>query len=490
MTFWGAMGASALAGAAAAAGHAPIGWWQLSFVGFAALALFVSTSDRPGRVAWFGGAGYFAASLHWIVEPFLVDAQTHGWMAPFALLLFAFGFGLFWAIAGWASARLGGNRAVVWAVCLAAVELARGYIFTGFPWALPAYIWADTPVIHAAAFFGPYGLTVVTLILFAMPVFSSDKRQSLIAAIVSLVAFGVLYTVPEALRPEVEMTDRAVRLVQPNAPQDEKWDPDKALGFVERQIAYTSEPKGKVELIVWPETSIPYRLDRAGFAIEAMAAAAEGVPVVAGANRTDGENFYNSLFVIGADGQLSQTFDKSHLVPFGEYVPFRIELIRALADFNSFGFSAGDGDRAIETPLGLAWALICYEAIFPQHAFSSADTRPDYILQITNDAWFGRFSGPFQHLDQARFRAVEQGLPLIRAANTGVSAVIDPAGNVLQSIPLGEAGYLDAALPARGTVTIYARVGDMPVFGFLVIVLSALWMRRQRTTIANGNSLK
>ena len=480
--------AGAVAGVAAALGHTPFGLWPVALLGFAALAYLVSTCDRPTRVAWLGGAGYFGASLQWIVEPFLIDVATHGWMAPFALILSAFGFGLFWAIAGWLSVRLGGNRAIGWAVCLAAMELTRGYIFTGFPWALPSYVWVNTPVLSVAGYVGPYGLTALTLIALSLPFAFHRRTPGLIAGGLLLAALwgaglerrGIADGAP----------DGTIRLVQPNAPQDEKWSPERAQFFVERQIGYTAEPKDGVDLIVWPETSIPYRLDGAEPVLTAIAEAAEGVPVVAGINRTDGENWYNSLILIEEDGQVDQTFDKTHLVPFGEYIPFRIEFLRAMAAFSSFGFSAGDGARGIDTPLGLGWALICYEAIFPRHAMSDG-TRPRYLLQITNDAWFGNFSGPYQHLDQARFRAVEQGLPLVRAANTGISAVIDAEGRIVASLPLGEAGYLDAGLPrATAEIPLYARTGDLPFVVFILVTLAALAFRRAQTGIANGHPVE
>ena len=175
-------------------------------------------------------------------------------------------------------------------------------------------------------------------------------------------------------------------------------------------------------------------------------------------------------------------------MPFGEFIPFgraaRLIGLKSLAARDGYGFSPGSGVRLIETPLGRALPLICYEAIFPQHGHSLKE-RPDFLLQITNDAWFGKFSGPFQHLDQARFRAVEAGLPLVRVANTGISAVIGPRGSVQDSIPLGVAGYLDAAMPGRlATPTLYARTGDWPVVVVLVVGVAGLFLRQRRNPIA------
>lgn len=488
---------AALAGVAAALGHAPFGLWPVSLAGFAGLAWLVSgrllhvdepgsqaipqSGDRPFLAAWAGGLGYFAASLHWIVEPFLVDVATHGWMAPFALILLAGGLALFWGLAGWISARLGGHRALSWALCLAGAEMLRGYVFTGFPWALPAYIWADTWVLASAAWVGPYGLSLLMLVATSLPATTVRPWKGTglgILLLVALAADGMFTSAPGTPLGKV-------RLVQPNAPQDQKWDPEKAHIFVDRALAFTAASKDSIDLIVWPETAIPYPLDLAGPFLPRIADAAEGVPVFSGINRrTDDGSWYNSSIMVTGDGGVGEIYDKVHLVPFGEYIPFRIDFIRALAASTGYGFSAGDGVRMIETPIGRTVPLICYEAIFPRHS-SGLQDRQDYLLQITNDAWFGTFSGPYQHLDQARFRAVEQGLPLIRAANTGISAVIDRHGRIVQSLPLGEAGYVDVAVPAGADPTPYSRTGDWPVIGFVLILLVALFGASRRNAIAN-----
>ncbi len=497
---------AALSGAAAALGHAPFGLWYVSLAGFAVLIRLIACGNlrgalphtpeyfskeeaqfelnarvRPTLAAWAGGVGYFAVALHWIVEPFLVDAARHGWMAPFALVLMASGLALFWGVAGWLSARMAGVRAVNIALALALVELARGYVLTGFPWALPAYIWADTWLLSLAATLGPYGLTTATLVLAAM--LSDLPRRWLVTALVAICLAGAgFYQTDLGLKTS---NLGMVRLVQPNAPQDEKWDPEKASGFVRRTLDLSRGEGGAVDLIVWPETAVPYPLDLAGPVLSAAARVANGVPVITGINRrTETGDWFNSLIEIGPDGLVGETYDKVHLVPFGEYIPLRINFLRAMAGFSNFGFSAGEGVRLVETPLGAALPLICYEAIFPMHG-AGLEERPDYLLQITNDAWFGTFSGPYQHLDQARFRAVEQGVPLIRAANTGVSAVIDPHGRIVAMLPLGEAGFLDAPLPAPVSPTLYARTGDWPVGVILFLTLIALFVARRRNDVAN-----
>ena len=486
---WATLALGLGAGALSALGHAPFGLWPVALAGFAVIIWLIAAAGRPWRGAlagWAGGAGYFAVALHWIVEPFLIDAATHGWMAPFALLLMAGGLALFWALAAWIAYRVAGGGAVAIALALALAEVARGHVLTGFPWALPAYLWTDTPVRMSAALWGPYGLTALTFVLAALP---SVRGSRLMRGGVTLVLLAGLFgsgaLVGLRATPGEDILDRpSVRLVQPNAPQDEKWDPDRAPIFVQRLLDATGTGGARPDLIVWPETAIPYPLDRAGPVLESAALLARGTPVITGLNRrTETGEWFNALVTVGAGGDVSETYDKVHLVPFGEYIPGRIDLLRRMAAFTGFGFSPGAGVRAIDTPLGRAVPLICYEAIFPGH-IRRAGERPDLLIQITNDAWFGTFAGPFQHLEQARFRAAEQGLPLIRAANTGISAVITPTGEVVASLGLGEEGFLDAEVPPPLAETLYARFGDLPVSVLLLFTLGALGVAARRNAIA------
>ncbi|MEO0915984.1 MAG: apolipoprotein N-acyltransferase, partial [Pseudomonadota bacterium] len=279
-----------------------------------------------------------------------------------------------------------------------------------------------------------------------------------------------------------------VGIVHPNIPQREKWSPDKVPGHVDRLLSQTSElaATGTVDLVVWPEIAVVYPLDTAGPVLSAASDAAGGVPVMLGINRRDGGNWFNAMVQVDPGGQMGAVYDKVHLVPFGEYIPFRLGFLRAMAATSSNGFTAGDGVRLLDTPLGQALPLICYEGIFPRHVFR-AEGRADYILLVTNDAWFGTFAGPYQHLDQARFRAAEQGLPVVRVANVGVSAVIDRFGTVRDPLGLDETGFR-AARVLSGPPTIYAQTGDLPVIAFLALAGSVLWWTRRRNTIANARA--
>ncbi|MEM9971964.1 MAG: apolipoprotein N-acyltransferase [Pseudomonadota bacterium] len=492
MSKWGWTALAFAAGACAGLGHAPFGLWPIALLGFGVLAFAVATSGRPVVTAWSGGAGYFGLTLHWIVEPFLVDAATHGWMAPFALVLLAGGLALLWAVAGWLAARLAGPMPVTWAITLTLMEVVRGHLFTGFPWALPAYIWTDTDVRMTAALWGPYGLTFVTLMLVSLPSLAPSRLRAAGFAAVSAFGVAALFLGAGAIAPpsEGETAERVV-ILHPGVPQADKWDPLRVQENVTRQIAFTAEGTGEdnVALVVWPETAVPYVLDRSASVLREMSIAAGGVPVLTGINRRDGERWYNSSVLIDADGTVVETYDKVHLVPFGEYIPFRLDFLRAMAARSTFGFSAGEDVRTISTPLGEALVLICYEAIFPGHIRRS-DSRPDYLIQITNDAWFGTFAGPFQHLQQAQFRAAEQGLPMVRATNMGVSAMIDARGAVTARMEQGDRGWFDATMPAALPPTIYARMGDIPLIGVLLALAAVLWFRARRNAIAKAPTLK
>jgi len=487
------------AGALAALGHAPVGWPVLTLAGLAGIALLLRRAAGPRRAAWVGwaaGAGYFAVTLHWIVEPFLVHVARHGWMAPFALALMAGGLALFWAAAAGAAAWLapqgGLGRGLVWAATLTGAEMLRSVLFTGFPWGLVGSVWVDTPLRMLGAWIGPHGLGLVTLLIVAALAQAAQGPRRLSWSLVAAVAFTAsLGSGALALRgvPVEAGSDRPViRLVQPNAAQHLKWRADMIPVFWERSLALTADGP-PVRAVVWPEVSLFYLWGTNPDADTRIAAAAQGATALVGAQRLDRGNLHNSLGVLAPDGSAAALYDKHHLVPFGEYFPggqvARWLGLEGLATDALGGFAPGPGPQVLDlrrAGLGRALPLICYEAIFPRHARTPrGQPRPDWIVQITNDAWFGRFAGPQQHLAQARMRAVEQGLPLVRAANTGISAVIDPAGRITGALALNTAGALDRPLPAPVAPPPFARAGNAPVLVLLAGVLGwAVWRRRSR----------
>lgn len=472
------MALALLGGGALALGHAPFGWALPAVLGLFLVVFAVSQAPSPkagGWTAWLAATAYFAVLLRWITEPFQVDAAAHGWMAPFALALMAGGLGLFWALAGALAARLSLRaRPVGFALALSAVEFARAHVLTGFPWGQIAGLWLDTPIWPWLGWIGPHGLGLLSALIIALLLGRGARRWiglglGAAACALAFVAAPVAPTIP----PEAPV----IRLVQPNAPQHLKWDPDWVPVFYRRQIDATEAP-GTPDLTVWPETAVALRLPRDADGLSRIAEAANGRPLLLGLNRFTGPRIYNSAVLLAPDGTLADQYDKAHLVPFGEYIPLGAWLgkfgLRGLADTDGGGYSAGTGPALIGLgPLGDALPLICYEAIFPHFGRAlSAEAR--VMLHLTNDAWFGTEAGPQQHLDLARMRAIERGLPVIRVANTGISAMIDSTGTVLEQIPLNQTGHLDTALPPRRPATVYVKFGETG-FVFLWFV-AAFWV--------------
>lgn len=476
---WRGVLATLVAGLAAGLGQAPFSLYPLGLLGFA-LGFALLTRARSGFfTGWLFGTAYYLLTLHWIIEPFLVDIERHGWMAPFALGFLAAGLALFWGAAfgiARAAAKTPFGLFITWVGALAAVEFARGFSLTGFPWALPGYMWLDTPLAQLASEVGPYGLTLATFVLAGS--IGLLAARSFVPALLILPVAAWVWITPQDVAPEITPDRPVVRLIQPNAPQHEKWQPDKVNVFFNRQLQFTAaESETPPDLILWSETAIAWDITENALAREMIADAAGGIPVAVGIQRITPTDAYNSLALTDETGQVVQLYDKHHLVPFGEYMPAQPLMsrigIQGLAAFDDRGFTAGPGPALVDTgKLGRALVLICYEGIFPQNVYGAPE-RPDWLMQPTNDAWFGQSAGPQQHLAQARFRAIENGLPMVRVANTGISAVIDARGNITASLPLNEAGFLDAPLPPAISPTLYAWTGDIPAFAAALALLFA-----------------
>ena len=466
-------------GALIATGLAPLGWWWLTLPALAVALARMARAVRPAQAGFAAGFGYFAFGLSWIVQPFLVDIARHGWMAPFALILMAAGGALFWAVPAGLAARVTGPARVPRLVGIAAAlflsDWLRGWIFTGFPWARLGQIWTDTPLAQSAAVIGSLGLSALVLLLAGAMAWAPRHGTALAAAIgFALAGWGQ----GQLNRPAPPASDTLLRLVQPDADQALKWDPYWAGEFYRRLLTLSggAGALGRPDLVIWPETAVSFVLEWQPEELFRIADAAEGARVITGIQRAEGARFYNALIAIAPDGRLEAIYDKAHLAPFGEYIPLGDQLARigitAFAAQAGGGYSAGAGMAVLGLPqLPAFQPLICYEAIFPHHLRATPD-RPDWLLQITNDAWFGTFSGPYQHLEQARLRAIESGTPLIRVANTGVSAVIDARGQMVAQLALGVQGRIDAHLPGALPPTLWMRWGDGPLVGLALLVLA------------------
>lgn len=466
-------------GALMALGQAPASLPAVMLAMLLGAFVLFQALPRLGQAALAGGligVGYFVVALFWITAPFQVDAARHGWMAPFALLLMSGGLALFWAgafaLAHWLRAGVVGL-----ALCWPVAELLRAYVLTGFPWAMLPQAVLDTPAAQGLAWGGPHGM--MFFFCAGAAFLAQFLTRPLLVLLPGMAALG-LVVVPQNL-PAPALSEATVRLVQPNAPQSEKWDPLRAPIFLARQLRATAAAPA-VDLVIWPESAVTELVSFAGPIFAQIADASGGMPVALGAQRLTDEAYANSLVVLGDEGQVMATYDKHHLVPFGEYIPLaplaaRLGL-RGLAQRMGAGFDRGPGPQVLDLgPLGKALPLICYEVVFA-HDVGGAPTRPDFLMQVTNDAWFGQRAGPQQHLAQARMRAIEQGLPLARSANTGISAMIGPRGRILAQLPMGVSGHIDARLPAPLPPTLYARTGDVPIALLLALGLCLLFIRR------------
>ncbi len=463
-----------LAGVALGLGQAPFDFPWTVFLAVPTLAYLVHHQRKTSgfAIGWFAGFGYFLCVLHWIVEPFFVDLAKTGWMAPFALLLMTGGLALFWAL-GFSLARLMARswlQVVALPLALTIAEIARSFLFTGFPWALPAYIWIETPLSQALAFIGPFGLTYLTLQIAALPIVLNRTALGGAAALALFVSGWVATS--NRLPDQIEYSETTVRLVQPNAAQHEKWQREMVPVFWKRQLEATAAP-GDVDVVIWPEVAVPYLFDESPDLNVEIALRKPGATFIIGARHIDrtADRWFNSAAILNGDGSLQAYYDKAHLVPFGEYLPvasfWELFGLRGLAQ-NAGRYSAGSGDivGAVDAVPEFIPA-ICYEIIFP-HKIRAANENARWIVHITNDAWFGKFSGPYQHYAQTRARAIETGLPIARVANTGISAVIDPYGQTFVSLALGIDGYIDAPLPKPLASTFYARLPQIAPLVLLV----------------------
>jgi apolipoprotein N-acyltransferase len=479
------------AGALSAMGFAPFEIFPLLLLGFAALVLLLDCAKagkRPIRnaawVGWAFGFGQFLVGLHWVGFAFLVDPSQHEWQIPFVALLFPGGLALFPAAACALVARFWPDnvaRIFVFTFAYALAEWLRGHVLTGFPWNISAYGWgASLAVMQSAALFGAYGLTLLTILCGASlaELFGrrGDRRLPL-----AMTALFVGFFLGGELRLTTVKIDEVqgvrLRIVQPNIAQTDKYRPALAEQNWSRLIALSNAPaQQRPTHIIWPEAAPPFLLAHAPAALDEIAAlTGRDRVLMTGALRAlrhDSHfDYYNSFYVFAHSGRLLAAYDKFHLVPFGEYLPYekffaRLGLTKIVGIEGSF--ATGDGPHTLIVPgAPPAGPLICYEILFPGAVVGSQ--RPNWFVNVTDDSWFGPWAGPLQHLLVARMRAIEEGIPVVRAANTGISAVIDPLGRVRVHLGLNRAGALDASLPSVIEPTPYARSGD---YGFWLLMLA------------------
>jgi apolipoprotein N-acyltransferase len=454
-------------GALTAAALPPVHVIPLLLVSVPGLLALLDGASGPAAAArrgWWFGFGLHLFGLYWITEAILFEADLFWWLVPLAVPATAAGLAVFIAAAT-ALARCaprGAPRVLALAGAWVLADIARQLVLTGFPWNPLGSVW-EMPgqlgdvFIQPAAWVGVHGLTLATLLLAGMVSLGWCWRLASVALLAGWTAFGLWrQAAPLPVPPGVK-----VILVQGNVAQGQKWSQPLAVQIFQRYLGLTEQGVAQAgagpRVVVWPETAFPGWLDVDQGARQAISQATQGSPALIGGIRFDAERRpRNSLFALDGDNIVA-VYDKWHLVPFGEYIPSWLPL--PLMVLPGEGFAPGPGPQTSRVPsLPPVGVLICYEAIFTGQIVDAAE-RPAWLVNVTNDAWFGNSSGPRQHLAAARMRAVEEGLPLMRAANTGISAGFDPRGHEIARLGMQEAGTLAISLPAALPPTPYSRLG-------------------------------
>lgn len=483
----------------------PYSLWPILFLAYPYFCstLVKTTSKRQAFLRGLSfGFGHFLATLYWTPLGLMLPGIDLGFLVPPILVFLPLGLGLFFGFVGLIFKMLRPQQSsadvltiMLFASCWSIGEVMRGHLFTGFPWNLAGTVFWDTPVFQTLSLWGIYGLSFITVLLMTFPLLS--KRRFWIGILTpALLISGMwgwgyyrLETHPTTYHENVY-----IRLVQACIDQGQKWNPDLAAEHLDAHAALSmQESKKPLTHIVWAETTVPYLLNKDQWVRDKLARMIpEGVYLMVGASRYEHpphERLSNSLFVLDHKGDILSYYDKHHLIPFAEYIPFT-EYIPYRKIFpitqNFFGpidFTPGEGVRTLRLVGTPAFSpSICYELIFPGEVVNRED-RPEWLLNVTNDGWFGFSSGPYQHFEIARMRAIEEGLPLIRSANTGISAIIDSYGRVTAQLDLGKKGVLDADLPQAGPSPFFTEGGSylIYIFIFSVLLLSFLFWRRKKT---------
>ena len=479
MLFW-----HLLAGAFASLSLPPLFLLPAIFALSIPLLAYLKAENRMQASMIFGaaGTGWFLASTYWVSHSLIVDSPSLWVLAPFLALALALILAVFWASAAMVSWSFG-RRPVArlfWFVAFFSLgEWARGFVATGFPWNLTGSLFAvDLASLQVASVIGAYGLCVIALFFALVPAFwvLGHRRFAAIFLMLPLVlaAFGAVRL---ANSPDIHSASSGsmVRLVQPAIPQADKWDRSKRQRHLDRLVNLSRQGDVVPKLVIWPETAF------AGFASRNQAlldttirnATQNDGVVITGIPRFGGNRtLLNSAIMIDHDGAIKAVYDKRHLVPFGEYMPFRKWLPFLEPIVGPIDFVPGENNRLMHHDgYGSMQMLICYEVIFAG-AVIGQEMRPDIIINITNDAWFGQSAGPWQHLVQAQMRAVEEGLPLMRVANTGITAGFDSHGRILQ-MGLGRQGVLDLLVPSPLPPTLFARFGNLGFFALIFLIIGS-----------------
>lgn len=494
LTGWHRRGMAALLGALSALAFAPVHFvpaMAVALIGLYWLVQAAPTRRMAFNVAWFWSFGHFAAGNFWIANSFLLDIVRFGWMVPPVIGGLAAFLALYPSLAAaliWRRGDLAPTRIIAFGGLWVIGEWLRGHVFTGYAWNLVAYVWDISPaMMQSASLWGSWGLGVFTIVIFTLPAslatadtrIVSHAKSATALALALLAALWVAGLWRLAGDAGTHVPGIKLRIVQANVSQAEKLRGGFAAQHLEKHLSLTRDTPGldQITHVIWPESAASFLLDRDPGLRQIIASVIpQKGALLTGTIRgwpREGElaQIWNSLVVMDPAGEIRAQADKAHLVPLGEYVPMRklFPFISKLTP-GSMDFSAAPGPATIAVPGAPdVGPSICYEVIFP-HAVVDQSNRPAWLVNITNDGWFGNSPGPYQHFTSARFRAVEEGIPLIRAANTGISGVIDAYGRIEAQSALGKIAVIDAELPVALPVTLFARFGPI-VPGLLVLVV-------------------
>jgi apolipoprotein N-acyltransferase len=494
-----------LAGGLAALALPPLAILPALLVSFPVLLVLVNACGRgiaAARRGWWFGFGYHLVGLYWITEAILFEAARFWWLVPLAVPALAAVLAVFIAVPVWVAwfaarsrlpigpgelVRIQSGPAQVMTLAGGWVlgDLARQFFATGFPWNPLGSVWAVSGrvgdvMLQPASLVSVHGLTLATVVLACAPVLRRRGQAICVAVFAGWIGFGL----NRMAAPSPPDQPLHIVLVQGNVPQGQKWDPAMRNDVFDRYLHLTDDgvrASGPARsVVVWPETASPFLMDTT--ALQAIAAASHDQTVLAGAVRFDEDDRpRNTLFAVTGAGSVAAMYDKWHLVPFGEYQPSWAQVGIQLVPGG--GFAPGPGPRTLRIPgVPPIGPLICYEAIFPGQVVDEAD-RPDWMVNVTNDAWFGTSAGPRQHLAAARLRAVEEGLPLMRAANTGISAAFDAKGHELTRLGMELTGFRTVTLPGPLPRTVFAQLGlVLPAGLALCSLIGGMLASRRRTT--------
>jgi len=492
---WRRWAVSFFLGCVATLAMPPVGLLPVLYVCFPALVWMLAGCGRRREafgVGWAFAFGYFLIGLYWINNAFLVFAGQYWFMVPLVGFGFPAALGVFGGAATLIAAAVPGTlaRSLALAAAWAAMEWLRGNILTGFPWNLIGHGWVfSDAMIQSAAWIGLYGTSLAALVSCALPAglhgASRRKRLGLVAASLAIPALAFGAGALRLAAADAADTGIGLRVVQANVPQKEKWVRQLRERNFKRHLDLSALDRPDwVRVVIWPETATPFFFEESP-AAQSLAAEMlpEGGVLITGTprRRTRPVTLWNGMVALDKSGAVLATYDKFHLVPLGEYVPFSDVLPLPAIAASGIDYTPGPGPRTLSLAGVPPFSpLICYEVIFPG-AVADPDDPPQWLLNLTNDAWYGSSAGPYQHLAMARLRALEEGVPMVRAANTGISAVIDAYGPVVETVPLNAEGVIDARLPAPTPgVTAYRRVGDVPFFMAVFALALAVAARSRR----------